>query len=140
MSAPGAPGTASARISKAEWATAALGVLLVLAAVGVLLYEGLARPTTPPDVAVRVERVTPVRAGFLLEFVAENMGSKTAAGLTVRGELRAPGDSAGAPPLEEREAGLDYLPGRSERKGGLFFTLDPRTHAVALQALGYQEP
>jgi uncharacterized protein (TIGR02588 family) len=133
-----APGAGSERISKWEWATAALGVVLVVAAVGALLYEGLARPTPPPDVTVRVERVLPVRAGFLLEFVAVNRGSETAAGLTVRGELRARG--AGAPALETREAALDYLPGRSERKGGLFYARDPRTHAVTLQALGYQEP
>ena len=133
-------GVANEHISKWEWAAAALGVVLLLGAIGALLYDALARPTAPPDVVVRAERVVPVRTGYLLEFVAENRGSETAADLVVRGELRGRGDGAGAPPLETSEATLDYLPGRSERRGGLHFSRDPRAHAVTLQPTGYQEP
>jgi uncharacterized protein (TIGR02588 family) len=40
----------------------------------------------------------------------------------------------------ERELTLDYLPGRSERSGGLFFSRDPRVLRLVLEVHGYQAP
>ena len=35
---------------------------------------------------------------------------------------------------------LDYLPPHSKRRGGLFFTRDPRQFELQARAFGYEEP
>jgi uncharacterized protein (TIGR02588 family) len=118
-----------------EWLVAALGLLLVLTTVTYLLVQAVRGPPVPPDVVVRVDSIVPTSsAGFLVQFRAANTGDETAAGLTVVGELR---DASG---VETSRTPLDYLPGHSERGGGLFFRRDPRRATVRLWAEGYQEP
>jgi uncharacterized protein (TIGR02588 family) len=118
-----------------EWVVAALGLLLVAASIGVLLYEAFAREDAPPAVVVEVDGVQPVEGGFLVLFHAANRGGRTAATLLVEGELRR-GDET----VERSEATIDYSPARSERHGGLFFTHDPAAFELRLRALGYAEP
>jgi uncharacterized protein (TIGR02588 family) len=121
--------------SRWEWVAAAVSTLLVLAVVGYLLYDAVARPRTPPAVTVHAEGV--LRAGglWLVEFRARNHGHTTAAVVKVEGELR-----EGERTVESSEAVLDYVPGESVRRGGLFFRADPRAYRLELRALGYQEP
>ena len=133
--APGAPGALQApRTSRAEWGVALLGLLLVVGAVAFLLLDAVRSDGAPPDVAVRADSVTPAGGGYLVRFTAVNRGRQTAAGVEVVGELR---DAAG---VETRRVTLDYVPGRSARRGGLFFRRDPRRAALQLRAEGYQEP
>jgi uncharacterized protein (TIGR02588 family) len=42
--------------------------------------------------------------------------------------------------IESSAAVLDYVPGESVRRGGLFFSTDPRVHRLTLRAHGYQQP
>jgi uncharacterized protein (TIGR02588 family) len=127
---PGAP-----PITGWEWLVAALGLVLVLTTVTYLLVQAMRGPAVPPDVVVRVDSIAPTSAGgYLVQFRAANAGDETAAGLTVVGELR---DASG---VETSRTPLDYLPGHSERGGGLFFRRDPRRATVRLWAEGYQEP
>jgi uncharacterized protein (TIGR02588 family) len=35
---------------------------------------------------------------------------------------------------------LDYIPGHSARKGGLFFTLNPQSEKFTLRAAGFAKP
>jgi uncharacterized protein (TIGR02588 family) len=35
---------------------------------------------------------------------------------------------------------LDYIPGRSAREGGLFFTQDPQAENLVLRASGFANP
>lgn len=121
--------------SRLEWVLAAFGALLVLGAVGHLLYEALAEPATPPDVRVEVVGVRPVGGGYLAEFRAENRGRSTAARLSVEGTLR-----QGATTVETASATLDYLPAEGSRRGGLFFSRDPRAYALDVRAVGYERP
>lgn len=76
-------------------------------------------------------------AGFVVEVTAVNRsgGSAAAVEVEVEGALMS-GDAA----IETSSLIFDYVPGRAERKGGLFFTQDPRRHRFAVRALGYQEP
>jgi uncharacterized protein (TIGR02588 family) len=121
--------------SRWEWVAAAVSTALVLAVVGYLLYDGVARPRTPPDIQVAADTVLRSGGLWLVEFRATNDGHETAASVKIEGELMQ-GDSS----VEASEAVLDYVPGRSVRHGGLFFRRDPRAYRLELRAHGYQEP
>ncbi len=116
-----------------EWAAAAVGLVLVLAAVFVIGREAVAGKPGPPQITVRAERVTETPSGFVVDVVATNSGGETAAAVVIEGEL-----IGGTP--EWREATLDYLPAGSERRAGLVFGSDPRTHGLKLRAKGFVEP
>ena len=70
-----------------------------------------------------------------MQFRAFNQGGSAAAELTIEGELISPDGSA-----ETSEAVLDYVPARSSREGGLWFSGDPRAGQLTLRATGYADP
>jgi len=121
--------------SRWEWIAAAVSTVLVLAVVGYLLYDAVVRPQTPPAVEVRADTVLRSGGVWLVEFSARNRGHRTAAAVQVRGELMEGGRT-----VETSEAVLDYVPGESVRRGGLYFRADPRAYRLQLRALGYQDP
>ena len=53
----------------------------------------------------------------------------------MEGELR-----SGAGSVETSDTTIEYVPPHSERKGGLFFTSDPRQHELRLRAKGFEQP
>jgi uncharacterized protein (TIGR02588 family) len=122
-------------IPVAEWIVAALGAMLVAGTIGYLVWLATSRDETPPDVRVVADGVIALQDGWLVKFRAANAGAQAAAELLVEGELIGP-DGA----IESSEATVDYLPPRSEREGGLFFSRDPRQHEVRLRAKGYVDP
>lgn len=128
-------GEGGGRRSRWEWVAAAVSTALVLAVVGYLLYDAVARPRTPPSIQVAADTV--LRSGdlWLVEFRAANAGHETAAAVKIEGELMQADSS-----VESSEAVLDYVPGRAVRHGGLFFRRDPRAYRLELRAHGYQEP
>lgn len=122
-------------VSGAEWAVAAVGLLLVLAVVAQLVREAVRSPQRPPDVTVVVDTVSRGAGGWRVGFEARNAGDETAAELTVEGTLVTPDGRTLV-----REARVDYLPARSTRGGGMFFPVDPRAGTLRLEATGYQDP
>lgn len=116
------------RIIGAVSAAVILGLMLFLGA------RALANNGTPPDIVVELRGVTQVGAGWLVEVEATNLGSAAATDLEIEGEMPAPGGS------ERRSVVLEYVPPRSSRRGGLYFTGDPRTRPLTLRALGYRSP
>ena len=119
-----------------EWLAAAVGLLLSLAVVAIIGREALnGEMEQPPAIEVRAERVVPLRSGFLVEVEAANRSGGTAAIVEVEGTLK-----SGEATVETSTLAFDYVPGHAERKGGLFFKADPRTHSLELRALGYQAP
>lgn len=117
------------------WGIGLVGLLLVLGSIGFALYEAIAGDASPADVTVEVVKILPAEDGFLVEFRVANEGGTTAAGLTVEGELR-----NGAEIVEASDTTVEYVPSHSERKGGLFFTLDPSQYDLQLRAKGYETP
>ncbi|HEX6371339.1 MAG TPA: TIGR02588 family protein [Longimicrobium sp.] len=128
-------GEGGGRKSRWEWVAAAVSTALVLAVVGYLLYDAVARPQTPPSIQVAADTVLRSGGLWLVEFRATNDGHETAAAVKIEGELMRADSS-----VESSEAVLDYVPGRSVRHGGLFFRQDPRAYRLELRAHGYQEP
>jgi uncharacterized protein (TIGR02588 family) len=118
-----------------EWLLGSIGALMVAGAIGFLAWSGSATGDSPPDIRVEVERILQQRNGWLVLVRAFNEGGSAAAEVTVGGELTTPDGMA-----EAAELRLDYLPSRSDRQGGLFFTRDPRGHDLKFRALGYAEP
>jgi uncharacterized protein (TIGR02588 family) len=119
-----------------EWAAAAVGGAILAAMIGYMLWTALARPEEPPELSVRIEAVRPAGESYLVEFIARNDGQTTAAAVLVSGELT-PG-RAGA--VERSEAQLDFVPKRSERRGGLIFGSDPARGTLALRVEGFSYP
>jgi uncharacterized protein (TIGR02588 family) len=109
--------------------------VLVLGSIGFLTYQVVAGDDSPPDVLIRADAVLPVKTGYLVQIRALNQGGTTAAELRVEGTLRGEGGS-----VETSETVIDYVPAHSHRKGGLFFTQDPRQFTLQLRAKGYAEP
>jgi uncharacterized protein (TIGR02588 family) len=117
------------------WGIALIGLILTLGSIGFLLYEAAFGDSSPPDVTVHLESVVPVRNGFLVQFRAVNDGGTTAQGLKVEGEI-----SKGTERVETSDTTIEYVPAHSERKGGLFFSTDPRQYDLRLGAKGFEKP
>src|SRR5688572_8606945 len=108
---------------------------MVAGVVGFLIYEAFTGKRLPPDVKLSVDSVVEIRNGFLVRITAVNEGGMTAEGVIVEAELR-----SGTEPVERSRTTIDYLPPRSEKKAGLFFTRDPRQLDLQVRSLGYEEP
>ena len=117
------------------WAIGLLGLALVLGSITFMLYEAAAGDSSPPDVTVKVQSITPSRHGFLVRFLVINEGGSTAEGLTVEGELR-----NGMQSIEISNTTIEYVPSHSEREGGLYFSVDPQQHELTVRAKGYEKP
>ena len=127
-----------ARISDAPfwmWGIAVLGLALVAASIGFMIYKGASGDGSPADITVQVDATLPTRNGYLVKFRALNTGGSTVEGLTIEGTLR-----NGSETLETSDTVLEWVPAHSEREGGLFFTSDPRQHQLQLRAKGYEKP
>ncbi len=118
-----------------EWIVAALGAVLVIGSIGFMLYNSLSGEESPPDIVIHADSIHPVQSGYLVQIRATNRGGLTAAGVTVEGTLR-----NGTERIETSETVLDFVPAESERRGGLFFTEDPRGYRLELRAKGYEQP
>lgn len=121
--------------SPLEWAVAALGLVLIVGAIGYLAYFALTTRPEPPSVFVTRQSVAPSGNGYVVTITADNRGTSTAAAVTVEGTLLQNGT-----PIETSEVTLDYLPRLSERQAGLFFTHDPSQYRLELRPKGYTEP
>jgi uncharacterized protein (TIGR02588 family) len=118
-----------------EWIVAAVGLVLVVSTIGFTFYRAWRETETPPAVTVTVETIVAQDAGYLVTFRALNEGEGTAAAVTVEGVLLQNGEE-----IELSTASLDFVPSRSERQGGLFFTEDPEQYELQLRATGYADP
>jgi uncharacterized protein (TIGR02588 family) len=117
------------------WGIAVLGLLLVAASIGFMLYEAVAGDSSHPDVTIQVDATVPTSNGYLVKFRAVNAGGSTVEGLTIEGVLR-----NGSDVLETSHTVLEWVPAHSEREGGLFFGSDPRQYQLQLRAKGYENP
>ena len=117
------------------WGIALVGLVLVTASIGFMLYEAIAGDSSHANVSVYVDSTLPTTNGYLVKFRAVNAGGSTVEGLTIEGTLR-----DGSAVMEISDTVLEWLPAHSEREGGLFFTSDPRQYQLQLRAKGYENP
>ncbi len=119
-----------------EWGAAAIGLLLTLGILGYIGWQAVTGPSyAPPAIAVAPGRVSAYESGYVVEVVARNLSPSTAAGVEIEGKLMDGGREVAASTTT-----FSYVPGHSERRGGLFFSEDPRRHRLEVRALGYSRP
>lgn len=118
-----------------EWVVACIGLVLVLGSIGFMLYQAIAGDPSPPQVTVQTEAIRALGHGYLVQIRAINQGGAAAANVNIEGVLT---NHSGR--VEVSETILDYIPARSYRQGGLFFTHDPQQFHMQLRAMGYAEP
>jgi uncharacterized protein (TIGR02588 family) len=118
-----------------EWAVAAVGAAILVAAVGYLVFLAATEAEGPPELSIRSEVVQAAGDGWLVGFVVVNAGPEAAAAVRVRGRLFDGGRVA-----EESRADLDYVPQHSERRGGLMFGADPGRYRLELRVEGFAAP
>ena len=116
-------------------ASGLLGLALTLALVALIAWQAIRADGQAPSVAVETGRILADGSGYRVEFTARNLSPNTAADVQIEGTLH---DVADEPVISQ--VGIGYLPGNSERKGGLFFPADPRSGRLEVRALGYRDP
>lgn len=118
------------------WIIAATGAALIASVLVFLTMEALRQRSSPPDITVEVETIAPLSSGqYLVQIRAHNRGGATAAQVQVEGSIR-----KGEDVLETRQLTLDYVPSRSYKSGGLFFSRNPEEFTLEIRASGYAEP
>src|SRR5688572_24530448 len=70
-----------------EWVAAFVGLALVSATIACMIYQGLTRGSSPPDVSVQAEAIVQLRDGYVVKIRAVNRGDTTAADVKVEGRL-----------------------------------------------------
>ena len=118
-----------------EWIIAAVGLTLVLGAVGTTFYRATTEDKTPPQLEVKIDSIEQSGTGHLVKFTVKNTGNQTAAAVAIEGELK-----NGTETAETSGATLAYSPANSERRGGLFFKKNPQQFDLQIRATGYEEP
>jgi uncharacterized protein (TIGR02588 family) len=102
---------------------------------GFVGWQALGDATSPPVITIEATEASPVTGGYRVTFQARNVGGAAAAQVRIEGTL-----AGGDRPPETSSVILDYIPGHSSRKGGLFFTRDPQSGNLSLRASGFAEP
>jgi uncharacterized protein (TIGR02588 family) len=118
-----------------EWVIGALGLAIVSAVLGVLIYEAVAGDKSPPEVRLTVQSIAAIQDGFLVKVRAENIGGEPAARVSITAEVWEQSKV-----VESSETQFEHLPPHSFREAGVFFQRDPRSNEIRLRALGYEEP
>jgi len=108
---------------------------MAAAVISMLIWDIARDDGRPPVIAAEAGRVTASAVGFTVEIKVRNRSPATAARVEIEGTLR-----RDAMPVETSRVVMDYIPGHSTRRGGLFFTSDPRRSQLTLRPLGYAQP
>lgn len=122
-------------VTALEYVVAALGCVLVFGSIAFMVYTEVVASDKPPMLNVAVKKVERLDSGYLVTFDVKNEGEYAAASATVKGELISDGKAK-----ETRTTTVAYVPAKSTRSGGLFFSSDPDEHKLEINAMGYSEP
>jgi uncharacterized protein (TIGR02588 family) len=122
-------------IPRIEWVAGIIGFVLTCATLIFLLYRGISDRPALPDIVVETEQIIEVSRGYVVLIRAMNRGARTAADVKIEAELTSAGKVE-----ETAETTFGYVPSRSERRGGLFFSKDPRHGQLTVRPKGYEAP
>ena len=117
-----------------EWLVGGLGVILLVATVVFLVYEGLHNGEQPGAVTASVKEIVNGGDLYILTFELHNAGSQTLSNVHVSARVM-----DGEREIERAQTVIDYLPGRSRQAGGFFFQNDPQRYRVEIVPEGYQK-
>jgi uncharacterized protein (TIGR02588 family) len=118
-----------------EWMVFGVGLALVCATLGYLVYTGATMGNEPPNLEVRLGTPEQRAHNFIVPVTVINHGDKTAEGIHVEVLLEMNG-------AEQARGELDipFLPRHATREGWVTFEQDPRAAQLKARVLGYEEP
>lgn len=111
-----------------EWIAAGLGLLVVLSALGVLLWHAVSGAGAPASLDIRPGAIARSGDAWRLQVEVRNTGERTAAQVEIEGAL---GE-------ETASAVIDYVPGHGRREAALVFS--ERPDAADLRVVGWVDP
>lgn len=117
-----------------ERAVAGISLLLLVAVIAYLVWEGLAK-AGPPEFEWRTSEVSEVAGAHHVRLEVTNVGGSGARHLDLRAEVR---DRDVL--LAEADASLEWLPSSSSRQTVVILPVDPREHALEVVFVGYEIP
>lgn len=118
-----------------EWLLGVFGLLLLGSAVSFLIREGLIQDERPGAVSVTVTETRKAGSAYVVRFTVHNNGSQTLSHLHLTARL-----TEGSGQVESGQAFIDYLPGHSQREGGIYLKHDPGRYALEIRPEGYMTP
>ena len=118
-----------------EWLAAILGFVIVATVISFLVYEAIILDEVPPILEVRVTEIRELDDTYLILFEVYNDGTMTAAAVNIEGQLL-----DGEQDIETSSSTLSYVPSKSVRSGGLYFSRNPADFQLEVQATGYEQP
>lgn len=119
-----------------EWASAAIGLMIIAIMVGLLAVEAIRdRGGVPPILEAKVAGLVASRGGYVLEIDVFNGAHATAASVQIEGVLK-----QGEADVETSNASVAYVPGESHRRAAIVFTRDPRDYRLELRVTGFERP
>lgn len=118
-----------------EWLLGIVGLALLVAAVGYLAYQGITNPAKPGALVITVLDVHSVGDTHVVKFSVRNDGNENLSHLHLTAHL-----SDGEKEIESAQAFIDYLPARSEQRGGVYLRQDPHRYTLRIDPAGYTEP
>ncbi|HJU65463.1 MAG TPA: hypothetical protein VJ596_07285 [Gemmatimonadaceae bacterium] len=119
-----------------EWSVFAGSLVLVLATIGYLVAESIARPPSPPEIRATIGTVRATDAGFLLPVTVRNTGGQTAENVVIEVLVETSGEL-----VERAELSFAFLPRGATREGWVVLRRDPRSAAsVTARAKGFETP
>ena len=119
-----------------EWIVLGISSLLVLSVIGLLVYNAVTVPDTPPIIKVSLGQLEQQEGYFVVPLVAVNKGFQTAKNVRIEVVAASQND-------QEEKAAVEfpYLPGQSKANGWATFVKDPGDPAdLQIQIVGYITP
>ncbi len=118
-----------------EWIVFAVGLVLVLSALGYLIYAGISMGNESPSLEVRLGTPEQKQFGFSVPVTVVNHGDETAAGVRIEVVMESGGEEKARGELD-----IPFLPRHAFREGWVTFEQDPRAAQLKARVLGYQKP
>lgn len=120
----------------AEWITFAVSSFILLALVGLIVYDWLLSQQSPPILQVQPQAMVEVREGqFYQQFVLKNVGGSFAESVQVIASLESI-DSSNE--LEVGEQEISFLAAGEQKTGYFIFTHDPRQGELSVRVASYR--
>jgi uncharacterized protein (TIGR02588 family) len=129
------PASEARKTAALETIFAALGAILAAGTIGIILWKGVTGTGGKPAVEARMTEVEAQGSVYLAEIEVFNSGDAAVAGLEVEGTLERDGAT-----VETATTTFDYLPSRSRRQGGLYFSEDPASGTLIVVPKSYTTP
>ena len=122
--------------SLAEWITLSISTCVLVAMVGLVLYDWQISKNLPPAFRVEMMEAPQIVEGhYYVPFTLQNVGGRIARTVQVVAELRLEDGSE-----ETGEQQFDFLSGNEQKKGGFVFDHNPRTGNLVVRVASFGLP